>query len=245
MANYNKKIVIAGDKIQVYDYLYPMPKSFKTERTNYQKNGDKKKIYSLQRTRNNLILTINSNVNYYSKFITLTTKETTLNRTEFLKMFKVFKIYFEREFKEQLKYVGVMERQKKRGLKEDNDGSIHLHLIVFNSQKLAFKRLKACWPYGSIDIKKVDYNSNLGVYLAKYLTKDNINDFNKKSLLKSRNLKEPTTIYGSLDFNVNDLKETYRKSYLVNRSPGKLDISKINQCTLTEYILPPKECKSK
>ncbi len=190
---YQTKIIITPQVIQYYVYSKSMRYDFETIRKDYDKSLEgEKSIKSLYRSRNNLLLTISSNVNYYSKFITLTMAKTTLSRDEFLKYFKHFTKNFHRQFKQKLKYVGVLERQKKRGLKENNEGSWHIHLIVFNSQKLHFPTLKQCWAqYGSVDIKKCRHVSELGVYMLKYLTKENV-ELNKKAILTSQGLELPS-----------------------------------------------------
>lgn len=193
---YQTKVIITDNVIQYYTYSKPIAIGMESDRTNYEKSSiGEKTSKSLQRARNNLFLTISANVTKYSKFMTLTTKETCLNREEFLKMFKQFQKNFIRIFGYQLKYVSVLERQKLRGIKEGNSGSWHIHLIVFNSEKLEFEKLKQAWEYyGSVDIKKVRHVENLGVYMIKYLTKDNV-QFHKKTILKSQNLKQPTINY--------------------------------------------------
>jgi hypothetical protein len=141
-------------------------------------------------------------------------------------------------FGENLKYIGVLERQKKRGLKENNLGSIHIHLVVFNSKKLDFDVLKRCWTSGSVDVKLVDFTANLGVYMAKYITKDNISDFHKHLILKSKGLKKPLEIRGGVDLDLVpvDWVKSYETKYLVGYVT--LDKSVVGECVLSEYIIP-------
>lgn len=218
---YKNKTVITGHKIKVFSFKHEIFRGFKSNRIDYTKrdSGEKRKD-NLMRARNNLIETIDTNANYYSKFITLTFRENTLDRDDALKKFKIFNIYFKRVFGENLKYCGVMERQKKRGKKEGNKGSWHFHLVVFNSQKLEFRKLKKCWLYGSIDIKKIDSVDNLGLYMAKYLTKDTIQELNKKAILKSRGLKKPKTVYCELIPDNTIKTYEYEYSYHVETDKG-------------------------
>ena len=40
-----------------------------------------------------------------------------------------------------LRYLYVIERQKQRGLKEGNEGTIHAHVIVFNDEFIPMESL--------------------------------------------------------------------------------------------------------
>lgn len=246
---YKHKYIITQGKIRHYEYSMPMAKDYEREEKIQRKGKNlntTKSTRSINRVKDNLVLTIQANVKEYSKFITLTTTTPCLDREQFLTYFKIFKQNFQKNFGCSLAYVGVLERQKKRGKKEGNEGSIHAHLVVFNNQKLDFKLLKKCWgAYGSIDIKKVDSHENLGVYMAKYLTKDSLSEFNKKLILKSRNLKKPLELYswealgvGALtgEVDVLDIKEiTYQKSYLYGyKRNGEFQIGTVK---MTEYKL--------
>jgi len=144
--------------------------------------------------------------------------------------FKVFQKYFLRKYGEKLCYIGVLERQKKRGVKENNQGSWHFHFVIFNNKKLDFDILKECWPFGSVDIKKIDSVDNLGRYLGKYLSKANENGLNKRSVLKSHGLKKPIISYDDLP---NDMTVSYRTQYNhLFESTGE-----IVDYTITDYII--------
>ena len=237
---YSRKIIISGDLIQVYDYKIPISNGYTSDRENYDKNKTGiKSQYSLNRARNNMIRTINANVCQYSKFITLTTKENITDREQFLKMFDSFRRNFRNNLKEALKYLGVLEQQKR--------GAWHIHLVVFNKKKLDFLTLKKCWTVGSVDLKKVDYNRNLGIYLAKYLTKENI-QLNKKAVLKSRNLTKPfelTVRKTDLETTaslIKDLIPHYNKSwyifnheYYITKDVKDIKTEQLNECSFKEY----------
>jgi hypothetical protein len=81
--------------------------------------------------------------------------------------------------------------------------------------------------------------------MAKYLTKDSLSEFNKKLILKSRELKKPLELYsleeldmGALTGSVNDLlvkNITYEKSYLYGyKLNGEF---KVGTVKMTEYKL--------
>jgi hypothetical protein len=215
--HYLSKVIYTDNVIQYYNYSKPIYKGVKSDRDNYEKSlfGEKSKS-SLHRARNNLLMTINANVTTYSKFITLTTKNTVLDRDVFLQYFKQFQKNFYRIFGYNIKYVSVLERQKERGRKEGNKGSWHIHMIVFNPDKIDFEKLKQAWQYyGSVDIKKVRQVEELGIYMVKYLTKDNV-QFHKKTVLKSKQLIEPIIEY-SVFYN-SPTNYHYQDKYIFFRS---------------------------
>jgi hypothetical protein len=212
---YQTKIIITDSVIHYYTYSRTMFKG-KTGKTNYSKSkyGEKNE-YSIRRSKSNLFLTVSSNITPYSKFMTLTTRRTTLERDDILIMFNQFRKNFMRIFNTKLKYVGVLERQKKRGLKENNEGSWHIHLIVFNDEKLVFVKLKQAWTsFGSIDIKAIKHYTHIPVYLMKYLTKETIG-LNKKSIIKSQGLKKEEIIYHHDIIIPEDLPNTYHDYYVM------------------------------
>jgi hypothetical protein len=200
---YRSKIIITDTVIQYYTYEKYIYRDRSSNKACYDKSNEGiKGDYSLQRARSNLFLTIAANVGRYSKFITLTTKEIVLNRNEFLKMFNQFTKNFYRIFGYKLKYVAVLERQKLRGLKENNLGSWHIHIVAFNESKLNYEKLKTAWCfYGSIDIKRLRDYTHIPVYLMKYLTKEVVN-INNKAIIKSHHLKKPVVIYDINEFHI-------------------------------------------
>ena len=225
--SYQTKIVITDKCIRYYTYSKPILTGYEVKRESYEKRHEgEKELFSLYRARDNLIKTIDSNCNEYSKFITLTFKENIIDRDLALTYFKIFKKNFKKKFGYDLKYAGAMERQFKRKEKYNlPDGVWHFHLVCFNSKKLDFKILKECWSYGSVDIKKVDSPGNVSIYIAKYLTQDNV-AINKKAILKSRNLKSPTEV------NSSDLiipqQFTYHNHYVGYLQGKKEDINKVD-----------------
>jgi hypothetical protein len=161
-------------------------------------SATQRSVFSLTRTRNNLFDTIETNKTAFTKILTLTTRTPVLDRKEFLHKFKIFRRRFEKYFQIKLKYIGIIEQQKERGKKENNSGSLHAHLILFIDDYLPFIELKRLWQtFGSIDIKKVQFHG-YAKYLAKYLTKsniENIHQLGKKSIFKSQHLKKPRVFY--------------------------------------------------
>jgi hypothetical protein len=220
--SYTRKIILTGDRVKYYHYSKPIYRNFskpndtdkrmklfqnnhniteKKPNTNTYTTTDQSPIrnsFSLTRTRNNLFDTIETNKTAYTKILTLTTRTPILYREQFLHIFKIFRRRFEKHFKIKLKYIGIIEQQKQRGQKENNSGSLHAHLILFIDDYLPFQELKQLWKsFGSIDIKKVQFHG-YAKYLAKYLTKsniENIHQLGKKSIFKSQGLKKPQIFY--------------------------------------------------
>lgn len=230
---YRCKVITAGSKQQFYNYTQPQFRGFKVFRTDYTKDIEGQKTEAnLQRTRNALVLLIDANAGKYSKFITLTFAEAQLDRNQAFKKFNQFRQDFQRTFGYPLRYVLVIEHQKKRGAKEGNEGSLHFHLVVFNEKKLPFPQLKKIWgKYGSVDIKKVDSEHNLGVYMAKYLTKEE-QELNKKGFTSSANLQKPIIEYLPLNYAPREIS-AFSNSYIVYNG-NDYDASK-TVCTFNEY----------
>jgi len=226
MANYYKtKVQTTESLIKYWVHTKPITYDYEAKRTNYQKALDgEKRQDSLNRSRSQMIDLIDANVNYYSKFITLTTKDPIYTRSELIEYFKNFKRHFKRKFGKSLAYVGVIEKQFKRqkhyNLKK---APLHIHLVVFYGSKIDFKKLKSCWSYGSVDLKKVDSQDNLSIYMAKYMTKESIG-LNKKGFIRSHNLKSPQQ-YKSTDVIIPN-EFTYSNEYygFIN---GKKDIDHV------------------
>lgn len=230
MAKYYKsKVQVTDNLIKYWTYTKPITYDYESKRQNYEKAKEGiKRDSSLYRARTKLISLIDANANYYSKFITLTTKDPIRTRERLIELFKNFKKHFKRKFGVALSYVGVIEGQKERQKKYDLDfAPLHIHLIVFYSKKLDFKILKSCWSYGSVDIKKVDDNANLSIYIAKYLTKEGI-ALNKKGFIRSHNLTSPKQ-YESTEFIIPNNPTYHNKYYaFANGKKTANDVMEVN-----------------
>jgi len=232
MKTFKTEIKIIADILQKRIYHKPVPYDYDSERDNYDKStkGHKSKK-SLNRAKSSIIDIVNCNVGKYSKFITLTLNRENENATreELIEYFKYFKKQYKKHFKEYFKYLGVIEKQFKRKKKYNLENApLHFHLVVFNEKKLDFQTLKKCWPYGSIDIKKIDSVYNLGIYIAKYLTKESL-QLNSKAYFTSRNIKKPI-IYKDQDAHIINDNYTFCNEYNIyfNDKDGQaLDANKV------------------
>lgn len=194
---YKYKVIESGNVVEVYEYELGIKKLIqKGERENYEKGQEgQKREDSLYRTRQNIIRLINTNITKYSKFITLTYSDNIQDRKKVLKDFRIFREKWQRTFGYKLKYVAVIETQQR--------GSLHIHTVVFNDQVIDFKKLKNVWVHGTTNVHVIDdryrkngliyYKNkdsyvNIGVYMAKYITKE-IVDFGNQAILRSKDLK--------------------------------------------------------
>ena len=236
IVSYNTIAIISGNHLRVIDYPFNIHLGIpNVSRTIFQKSTEgQKHKKSLYRTRSNLIDTINANITPYSKLLTLTCSDDCLDRKVFLERFCVFRKYFQRKFGITMKFVGITERQKERGKKYGNIGSWHIHLAVFMDKYLDFKVLKQCWIYGSIEIHRINNEEGTARYMAKYLTKDEL-ELNEKSILKSYDLKTPLSIpsFNCLSAEMLGCEMTYKSIPRYDLETGTR-ISKV----ITEYIIP-------
>lgn len=199
------KTIFCDDYVIIKEYSVPVrvgtrdyeiKKRNKNEVENYKKSN-----LSVSRTRMKIHELISCNVGQYPKFLTLTSAKTCLNVDDFRKRLKSFFKSMKNNGYD-LKYLYVLERQKKRGKKEGNEGSWHAHIIIFNDEYIPFEIINKYWN-GNTDIKILnDYKfednkqtdekiKNVASYVVKYITKDNISDFGSRFYACSRNLKRP------------------------------------------------------
>lgn len=189
------KILISGDIVEIYEYRIPIncePRDYeiiKNSREEQEKRND-----NLFRARMNLRRLIWNNITPFSKFITLTYKNTCLDNDKLIYDFKQFIKKLSRAGYKNLKWVYVTEHQKERGLKENNTGSLHIHCVLFTDIYIDYSIINKCWGLGNTDIHAIDSVNNVGAYVCKYLTKDEFDIFGKQSYHCSRGLKRPEEI---------------------------------------------------
>lgn len=156
---------------------------------------------SAYRSRNNVYNLISTNAWFWKKdahsvfwpaFLTLTFKEniTDIKEGNYLhsKFIKKLNYFVYHTKKSQLKYVSVIEFQKR--------GAIHYHILFFNLPHVDKKQLAEIWEHGFIVIKGADKDQNIAGYLTKYMTKG-IKDTRldgKKRYFCSRKLLKPIEI---------------------------------------------------
>lgn len=162
-----KKVVLSGDIVEVYEYEYGYLQGFtkSPKGLNFDcegSDGDSRER-SLQRARSTLRRLINANAGHFDKFVTLTFAENEMDldfcNYEFNKFIKRLKYQLKRD----LKYVAVVEFQKR--------GAVHYHLLC-NLGYVSNKVLREIWGHGFVKINRIKDVSNLGAYVCKYMQKD-------------------------------------------------------------------------
>jgi len=129
-------------------------------------------------------------------FLTLTFRENVTDVTTARIEFKKFVLRFNYTFYERsasdLCYVAVPEFQKR--------GAVHYHCVLFNVLRDVHSSLdyEKIWGNGFIKINSVNDTEHLTNYVAKYLTKDNLDDrlFSRRHFYSSRNVRRPDIYYG-------------------------------------------------
>lgn len=158
------------------------------------------------------------------KLLTLTFKESTIDRKytnyEFMKFIQCLKYEIrEKEFE----YIGVEEKQKR--------GAIHYHVTFFDLPFIKANKLKDLWSHGNIKVNKINIDDGLSSYLSKYITKDLDNGRNKKEkrYLSSKGLMKPLEYFND---EVNELigdnifEELYSQT-IENEWLGEVEYSRL------------------
>lgn len=194
------KCVVSGDVVELYFYKVPVKCGKRDENkknrvevkeeNEIEENIDKRQD-NLLRSRQNIRRIIWSNQSKYTKFVTLTYAETVLDidtvRYDISKFVKNMK-----NKGYDMKYLYVLENQRERGLKENNEGCLHVHMILFIDKYIPYEDINKSWRKGQTDIKVIDDIKNLGAYVCKYITKDNIASFGKRCYSCSIGLDRPS-----------------------------------------------------
>lgn len=186
------KIVVSGDNAEIYYYSVPINCNSKPHKKTekIKDNECEKRLDNLYRARLNLRRIVWSNFTEYSKFITLTYSETVLDENKVKYDVKIFVKYM-RRLGYEMRYLYVLEHQKERGKKEDNKGSLHVHMLLFVDKYVPYEDINRCWKHGYTDIHKIEDVKNMGAYVSKYITKDTVADFGHKCYVCSLGLKRP------------------------------------------------------
>lgn len=190
------RVVRSGDRVELIEYDSPVKCG--VERGFVQKKKSKEELDgteekredNLYRARQAIRRIIWSNLGKYTKFLTLTYKITCLDvskvRNDLATFFKGMK-----RAGYNLKYLYVLEHQKERGEKEGNEGSLHVHIVLFHDAYIPWQTIKRYWKHGSIDIHPLRSVKNVGAYVCKYITKENLADFGSHTYACSKGLKRP------------------------------------------------------
>jgi len=198
---YNTISKITGDISQVITYDRPIARGYERRYETMRKdNRESANEQNTKRARRQVHDIVNTNWTEHTKMITLTYRITELDYDQVANDFKTFRKNLNRKGYS-FPYLTIIEHQLKRGKKENNAGSLHIHCIAFTDKYIPFKTLKAVWSrVGSVHIEKIDKAANKGAYVAKYITKDALPP-DKKSYRTSRDIKRPTVEIGLYEKN--------------------------------------------
>lgn len=160
--------------------------------------SDEIRKQSIRRASANIRRLASCNFGEYSKFLTLTFKDGSVDDVGNIKECnREFKKFIQRlKYRVgDFKYIAVVEFQ------EENDrGAVHYHVIL-NIPYVPHSDLLKLWGLGSVyieAIKSLEGVDNVGAYLTYYMSKDFSNDRlqGQKSYFTSRNLKKPEILRG-------------------------------------------------
>lgn len=212
MAGYNQKIVRTNSYIEIWEYEKPIftkekndeVEKIETEKKSKHRSFDElteeeqtNRLNRMSKTRLNakwrLLRIVDCNYDDRTSFLTLTTKKNIQDRDEFNSILKTFIKRFNYHIfntkKSKLKYLAVLERQKRKAW--------HAHILLFDVPFIPHEKLLNLWGHGAVRINKVDVDTkeNRGRYVTKYFEKgigqELLESFGKKAYLCSRNLQKP------------------------------------------------------
>lgn len=241
MKIYNKKAVISGDIVEIFEYENYISEGYQVDKNKIsnclgrsseatEENKEVNRVKVLQRARTSLMRLINSNIGRYGyntpKFITLTFKENVTDIKKSNYEFKKFRQRLEYKYNFKLKYTCVIEFQKR--------GAIHYHLVMFNAPYIPNNILREIWKNGFVKINKINHVDNVGAYVCKYMSKDN-NDsrlrgekcyFSSRGLIKPMEIKDEKEIE-KLQLSLPQQTKKYSSSF-TNDYIGEIKYSQYN-----------------
>ena len=192
------RAVQCGDIVEVYVYSSAIKVGHERLFDVVRRDGstvqdddvDVKRSDNLYRARQMVRRLIWSNQGKYTKFVTLTYRETELDRRRVQRNVTTFVQAMRRKGYD-MKYLYVLEHQTERGEKEGNEGAWHVHMVLFVEEYIPKETLDKCWPHGWVWINAIDDVNNLGAYVCKYITKENTAEFEQNVYCASKGLKRP------------------------------------------------------
>lgn len=189
------KVVRSGKKVEVYVYSqgikvgHERPYDIVKRKQSDTDEKLEKRIDNILRSRQRLRRLIWANSGSYSKFITLTYRDTVLEVQQVQRDIRTF-VQAMRRLNYDMKYVYVLEHQSERGQKEGNEGCWHVHMVLFIEDFIPKSDLEKCWKHGFVDINAIDDVHDLGAYVCKYITKENSSEFGSRVFGSSIGLKK-------------------------------------------------------
>ena len=186
---FNKRMIIAGNVIEIYEYEKPIFKGFEKKRVgrrNSLNTSEEVKAHNrgktAQRGRAKVRRMVNANPQL-NKFLTLTYAKNVTDLDTAWKDYDLFVKRIKTRF-DHFQYVIVVEFQER--------GAIHFHLLC-NLPYVDVNELREIWGKGFVKINRIDDVDNVGAYITKYMTKENADSrlIGRKCYSMSRDLKQP------------------------------------------------------
>jgi len=172
---YNTTAVKSGDTIELSVYEKPVYRRFniyKRPTASTLTNKSRRKD-NIRRAKNTLIRKVLCNASTNTRFYTFTYANTMLDRSRAVTDVRNMAIRYRKITGKELKYVYTLERQKKRGIKEGNAGSWHVHMIVFDINYYRNEYWQAMfWRHGFVKLVRTNNPNHTARYIGKYITKE-------------------------------------------------------------------------
>jgi len=187
-----QRLKLAGANLTLFNYgkgvqsgMYGGQKSF------YPDEPREKIVYtpeeiekrSQRRAYNKIVDSVNCNVTEKSSFMLLTSP---LKITELHKLQKRYKNFLHLLDN----YVGYSVKKSSVVELSSTSATLHMHVVLFDVPKLDKEKLEEMWGY-FVKIKKLRRGTNVGRYMAKYLSKGDLQIPYRKRYQQSKNLLQP------------------------------------------------------
>jgi len=191
-----RRAILSGDQLELYEYEFPYAFNMAPRRSRGRdsKSSNERRRDNLAHVRSEIRRLIECNYQEYGYnpvFLTFTFKENVTSLSVANKAFKTFIQRFTRYYGKSLKYLAIVEFQKR--------GAVHYHCIFFNlsieyERRERRERIIAnLWGHGYVDIERIRHAKSVSAYVCKYLNKG-VSDprlRGKKSFFTSRALFRP------------------------------------------------------
>jgi len=161
---YQKKAIIYGNTIELYEYVNTKITFVGTSETRTRRFNGVRTDTSINRARKTLFRLVEANHkkhgNGKSIFVTLTFVE---NLTDLKIANAYYKLFIKRlnyMLGIQLRYVCVPEWQKR--------GAVHFHVVFFNLPFVHYHVLEQVWGYGSTNVQAVKHVRSIASYISQW-----------------------------------------------------------------------------
>lgn len=238
------KVITTKNRLYVWEYNQPILSGYtRTKRDTYEALVESESVgsteqgrraFSLHRTRSNVKYLVESNITPFSKFATFTFRKAPKERTEAIKAFKSFAKAWQRKYNEKLYYLYVLEKGTKQSKRW------HIHAVLFNDRYISITEMRELWRYGSARVNALDHNSNIGLYLVKYITKDTMKLNNKKGYISCKGLTQPSLMRYPEPLGISDEICDFIKHYtipLYNKQGDKIGVitASLKEISITNH----------